>query len=312
MPLLAVVGATGTGKSELGLRLAERLGGEIINADALQFYRGMDIGTAKLSVAERKDVPHHLLDILDVVEEASVSDFQAQARALIDDIRGRGALPILVGGSGLYVRAALDVLEFPGTDPELRATLEAEAAAHGLAPLRERLRAVDPVSAERLQDERRVIRALEVHQLTGRPFSSFMPTREYVQPTLQLGLEADREILKERLALRVHRMVEQGLQEEVRALDARGLRQGKTAGRAIGYAQFLAAQDGDLTVAEAVEDTIVATRKFARRQLTWFRADPRIHWLDWTAPDLVDQALRRVEEAFPGSVAQTNICTLEP
>ncbi|WFR85569.1 tRNA (adenosine(37)-N6)-dimethylallyltransferase MiaA [Arthrobacter sp. Y-9] len=303
MPLLAVVGATGTGKSELGLRLAERLGGEIINADALQFYRGMDIGTAKLSVAEREGVPHHLLDILDVVEEASVSDFQGQARALIDDIRGRGAVPILVGGSGLYVRAALDVLEFPGTDPELRATLEAEAASHGLAPLRERLRAVDPVSAERLQDERRVIRALEVHQLTGRPFSSFMPTREYVQPTLQLGLVADREVLKERLARRVHRMVAQGLQDEVRALDARGLRQGKTACRAIGYAQFLAAQDGDLTVAEAVEDTIVATRKFARRQLTWFRADPRIHWLDWTAPDLVDQALRRVEEAFPGSVS---------
>lgn len=302
-PLIAVVGATGTGKSELGLRLAERLGGEIINADAMQFYRGMDIGTAKLSVAEREGVPHHLLDILDVVEEASVSDFQAQARALIDDIRGRGAVPILVGGSGLYVRAALDVLEFPGTDPEVRATLEAEAAARGLAPLRERLRAVDPVSAERLQDERRVIRALEVHQLTGRPFSAFMPTREYVQPALQLGLEADREVLKERLALRVHRMVEQGLQDEVRELETRGLREGKTAGRAIGYAQFLAVQDGTLTLAEAVEDTIVATRKFARRQLTWFRADPRIHWLDWTAPDLVEQALCRVEEEFPGSVA---------
>jgi len=303
LPLLAVVGATGTGKSELGLHLAERLGGEIINADAMQFYRGMDIGTAKLSVAEREGVPHHLLDVLDVVEEASVSDFQTQARALIEEIRGRGAVPILVGGSGLYVRAALDVLEFPGTDPELRAALEAEAAARGLAPLRERLRAVDPVSAERLQDERRVIRALEVHQLTGRPFSSFMPTREYAQPALQLGLEADREVLKERLALRVHRMVDQGLEDEVRALDGRGLRQGRTAGRAIGYAQFLAAQDGILSVGEAIEDTIVATRKFARRQLTWFRADPRIHWLDWTAPDLVDQALRRVEDEFPGSVA---------
>lgn len=301
-PLLAVVGATGTGKSELGLRLAERLGGEIINADAMQFYRGMDIGTAKLSVAEREGVPHHLLDILDVVEEASVSDFQAQARALIDDIRGRGVVPILVGGSGLYLRAALDVLEFPGTDPELRASLEAESAARGLAPLRERLRAIDPVSADRLQDERRVIRALEVHQLTGRPFSSFMPTREYFQPALQLGLEADREVLKERLALRVHRMVDQGLQDEVRALEARGLRKGKTAGRAIGYAQFLAAQDGTLSVAKAIEDTIAATRKFARRQLTWFRADPRIHWLDWTAPDLVEQALHRVAEEFPGSV----------
>jgi len=303
LPLLAVVGATGTGKSELGLRLAQRLGGEIINADAMQFYRGMDIGTAKLSLPEREGVPHHLLDTLEVVEEASVSDFQSRARELIDDIRGRGAVPILVGGSGLYVRAALDVLEFPGTDPQLRAALEAEAASHGLATLRERLRQVDPVSAGRLQDERRVIRALEVHQLTGRPFSSFMPSREYVQPALQFGLEADREVLKERLALRVHRMAEQGLADEVRTLDARGLRQGKTAARAIGYAQFLAAQDGAVTVAEAVEDTIVATRKFARRQLTWFRADPRIHWLDWTAPDLVEQALDRVAAEFPGSAS---------
>ncbi|MDP5227859.1 MULTISPECIES: tRNA (adenosine(37)-N6)-dimethylallyltransferase MiaA [Arthrobacter] len=290
LPLIAVVGATGTGKSELGIRLAERLDGEIINADAMQFYRGMDIGTAKLSLAERGGIPHHLLDTLDVTEEASVSDFQRQARELMAEIRGRGRVPILVGGSGLYVRAAVDVLEFPGTDPEVRAALEAEAAERGLAPLRERLRAVDPVSAERLGDERRVIRALEVHRLTGRPFSSFMPQREYVQPTVQIGLEADREVLKERLALRVHRMADAGLGEEVRRLDAAGLRDGKTASRAISYAQFLAAQDGLITEAGAVEDTIVATRKFARRQLTWFRADPRIRWLDWMAPDLVERA----------------------
>ncbi|MFJ3958715.1 tRNA (adenosine(37)-N6)-dimethylallyltransferase MiaA [Arthrobacter sp. NPDC090010] len=290
LPVLAVVGATGTGKSELGLGLAERLNGEIINADAMQFYRGMDIGTAKLSEAERRGVPHHLLDVLDVTEEASVADFQAEARELIRQIRDRGRVPILVGGSGLYLRAALDVLEFPGTDAAVRRRLESEAAERGLAPLRERLHAVDPISAERLQDERRVIRALEVWEVTGRSFGSFMPQRQYLEPAIQIGLEADRELLKERLALRVHRMVDHGLADEVRRLDAQGLRDGKTAGRAIGYAQFLAAQDGLMSEAEAVADTVVATRKFARRQLTWFRADPRIHWLDWADPELLEHA----------------------
>jgi tRNA dimethylallyltransferase len=290
-PVIAVVGPTGSGKSDLAVNLALELDGEVINADAMQFYRGMDIGTAKITPAERKGVPHHLLDILDVTEEASVSDFQQQARSIVSDIHARGKRAILAGGSGLYVRAALDVLEFPGTDPVLRRQLEAELEEAGQDVLLARLREVDPVSAGRVSDSRRIIRALEVHELTGRPFSSFMPQREYFQPAVQIGLAVDRDVLRGRLALRVHTMVDQGLLAEVRRLDAAGLRGGKTAPRALGYAQFLKVLDGGSTVAEAAEDTIVATRQFARRQLTWFRADPRISWLDWQAPDLAAQAV---------------------
>lgn len=289
-PVIAVVGPTGSGKSDLAVNLALALDGEVVNADAMQFYRGMDIGTAKITTAERRGVPHHLLDTLDVTEEASVSDFQLQARAIIADIHERGKRAILAGGSGLYVRAALDVLEFPGTDPEVRGQLEADYAAEGAGPLLARLRVVDPVSADRVSDARRIIRALEVHQLTGRPFSSFMPRREYFQPALQIGLAVDRDQLRERLAHRVHGMVDKGLLEEVRRLDASGLRRGKTAPRALGYSQFLKVLDGGATVEEAVEETIVATRQFARRQLTWFRADPRISWLDWQDPELEARA----------------------
>lgn len=289
-PVIAVVGPTGSGKSDLAVNLALQLDGEVINADAMQFYRGMDIGTAKITLAERRGVPHHLLDILDVTQEASVSQFQEQARATITDIRARGKRAILAGGSGLYVRAALDVLEFPGTDPALRQQLEEELAAQGSAALQARLQDVDPVSAGRLLDDRRIIRALEVHHLTGRPFSSFMPQREYFQPAVQIGLTVDRDQLRERLALRVHRMVDNGLLAEVERLEAQGLRQGKTAPRALGYAQFLRVLDGAATVAEAADETIVATRQFARRQLTWFRADPRINWLDWQDPGLTARA----------------------
>ena len=289
-PVIAVVGPTGSGKSDLAVELALALDGEVINADAMQFYRGMDIGTAKITDAERRGVPHHLLDILDVTQEASVSDFQRLAREAVADIHSRGKRAILAGGSGLYVRAALDVLEFPGTDPEIRGRLEQEHASVGTAPLLERLRAVDPVSAGRLGDGRRIIRALEVFELTGRPFSSFMPTREYVQPAVQIGLEVDREVLRRRLAERVHRMVERGLLAEVERLDAAGLRRGRTAPRALGYAQFLKVLDGGADVAQATEETIVATRQFARRQLTWFRADPRISWLDWQDPVLAAKA----------------------
>jgi tRNA dimethylallyltransferase len=289
-PVIAVVGPTGSGKSDLAVNLALELDGEVINADAMQFYRGMDIGTAKITPAERRGVPHHLLDILDVTQEASVSQFQEQVRAAITDIQSRGKRAILAGGSGLYVRAALDVLEFPGTDPVLRRQLEDELSAQGPAALLARLRAVDPVSAGRLSDDRRIVRALEVHQLTGRPFSSFMPQREYFQPAVQVGLSVDRDQLRERLALRVHRMVDNGLLAEVERLEAQGLRQGKTAPRALGYAQFLRVLDGKATVPEAAEETIVATRQFARRQLTWFRADPRINWLDWQDPELTARA----------------------
>ncbi|MEZ2391055.1 tRNA (adenosine(37)-N6)-dimethylallyltransferase MiaA [bacterium RCC_150] len=289
-PVIAVVGPTGSGKSDLGVELALALDGEVINADAMQFYRGMDIGTAKISMPERRGVPHHLLDTLDVTQEASVSDFQAECRAAIDAIHSRGKRAILVGGSGLYVRAALDVLEFPGTDPGVRQRLEDEYETSGLAQLKERLERIDPVSAARLGDARRVIRALEVFELTGRPFSSFMPAREYYQAAVQIGLDVDREVLRERLAARVDSMVDAGLLAEVARLDAAGLRQGKTASRALGYAQFLKVLDGESDVAQASEETIVATRQFARRQLTWFRADPRIHWLDWQDQDLVAKA----------------------
>ncbi|WP_026541574.1 tRNA (adenosine(37)-N6)-dimethylallyltransferase MiaA [Paenarthrobacter nicotinovorans] len=296
LPVIAVVGPTGSGKSDLGVGLALALDGEVINADALQFYRGMDIGTAKISVDERRGVPHHLLDIMDVTQEASVADFQADCRRAIAEIRSRGKRPILVGGSGLYVRAALDVLEFPGTDSAVRKALEEEFDADGLSPLRARLEHVDPVSAARLGDARRVIRALEVHQLTGRPFSSFMPQRQYFQPALQIGLSVDREVLRERLALRVHRMVDAGLLEEVERLDAAGLRKGRTASRALGYSQFLNVLDNRADVATAAEETIVATRQFARRQLTWFRADPRITWFDWHDPELLSKAVAAAGE----------------
>ncbi|MGW6174818.1 tRNA (adenosine(37)-N6)-dimethylallyltransferase MiaA [Arthrobacter sp. NPDC055138] len=288
--VIAVVGPTGSGKSDLAVELAQRLDGEVINADSMQFYRGMDIGTAKMTVAERQGVPHHLLDILDITDEASVSAYQRQARDAIDAIHSRGRRAILAGGSGLYVRAALDAIEFPGTDPALRRALEEELASQGLQAMQERLRDVDPASAGRLADARRIVRALEVWQLTGRPFSSYMPERHYVRRTVQIGLQTDREQLKHRLAGRVQAMVERGLLDEVAALDRRGLRQGRTASRALGYAQFLRVLDGEWSQDAAVEDTVAATRKFARRQLTWFRADPRIHWLDWQDPLLADKA----------------------
>ncbi|WP_258062330.1 tRNA (adenosine(37)-N6)-dimethylallyltransferase MiaA [Arthrobacter sp. B0490] len=290
LPVVAVVGPTGAGKSDLGVELALRLDGEVVNADALQFYRGMDIGTAKLPPGERQGIEHHLLDVLDVTEEASVAAYQQDARRVIDGIRERGRVPILVGGSGLYVRAALDRLEFPPTDAGVRARLEAELSADGSTAFRERLRAVDPASAERIDDDRRLVRALEVHEVSGRPFSAYMPRREYHQPAVQIGLAVDRDVLRERLAGRVRAMVGAGLAEEVRRLAASGLRDGRTASRALGYGQFLRVLDGSMSETDAVEDTVAATRRFARRQLTWFRGDPRVAWLDWRAPHLAEAA----------------------
>lgn len=291
LPLVAVVGPTGVGKSELALELAEHFGGEAINADSMQFYRGMDIGTAKLAVSERRGIAHHLMDFLSVREDTTAAAFQAMARASIADIRARGKLPILVGGSGLYVRAVLDALDFPGTDPLIRARLEEELDAHGLDRLAARLELVDPVSAARISDGKRIVRALEVHELTGRTFSSFMPQRRYMEPTVQIGLNGDRGQLHARLRDRVHGMVSAGLQDEVAALLPQGLREGRTAHKALGYQQFLRVIDGESTAEQAVEETITATRQFARRQITWFRADPRIHWLDWGQPQLIDAAI---------------------
>ena len=287
LPTIAVVGPTGTGKSDLSIALARELGGEIVNADALQFYRGMDIGTAKLPVGERGGIPHHMLDIMDVREEASVARFQSEARRAFDEIRSRGAVPILVGGSGLYVRAALDEIDFPPTDAAVRRRLELEVGEHGPGPLARRLAEVDPASAARNLDERRMIRALEVFEISGKPFSSFMPERKYHAPAVQIGLNLDRGLLHQRLEMRVAVMQEQGLLDEVRRLDGAGLREGKTASRAIGYAQFLAVLDGTMSEAQAAEKTVVATRQFARRQVTWFNADERVRWFNPLSPTLL-------------------------
>lgn len=286
-PLVVIAGATASGKSALGVALAQRLAdqgrpGEVINADSMQLYRGMDIGTAKITAEEMEGVPHHLLDVLDITEEASVAAYQQQAREVIAAIRARGNTPVMVGGSGLYTRAATDVIEFPPTDPQLRDELTRKLHDQGAAALREELRAVDPESASVIKDDRRLVRALEVVRLTGRTFSSYMPQRVY-EPALaevvQLGLSVPREQLHERIAQRVDLMAEQGLLAEVRRLDQQGLRHGRTASRAIGYQQHLQVLDGELTEAEALESTTVATRKFARRQETWFRADHRLRWI---------------------------------
>lgn len=281
--IVALVGATATGKTALSVSLAKVLSGEVINADSMQFYRGMNIGTAKATMAERQGVTHHLLDIYDLHVEASVAEFQQLARHKVTEIRARDHAPILTGGSGLYVRAVLDTLEFPPTDPELRQALTAHVAAHGTEELVAELQQVDPDSVRRLHDDRRIIRAVEVYRLTGRPFSSFMPKREYhpdIPPVLQIGLRIDRAVLHERIAARVHQMMEDGWLDEVQRLKEQGLAQAPTASRAIGYRQMLEYLAGNMTKAEAIDSTIVATRRFARRQETWFKADPRVHWID--------------------------------
>jgi tRNA dimethylallyltransferase len=292
-PAIAVVGPTAAGKSDLSLVLALALGGEIVNADSMQLYRGMDVGTAKLTVPERAGVPHHLLDIWPVTQTASVSEYQVLARAAIADIRGRGRTPILVGGSGLYVRAALDNLQFPGTDPDLRARLEGELAEVGPAELHARLRAVDPAAAAAIlpSNGRRIVRALEVVQLTARPFSATLPTYEYAVPAIQVGIELPRPELDRRVTARVDRMWQLGLVDEVRGLVQAGLRDGKTASRALAYAQVLRFLDGEWTEAQATAQTIRATKRFVRRQESWFRRDPRITWLPGDTPDLAEQAL---------------------
>ncbi|MGP9582628.1 MULTISPECIES: tRNA (adenosine(37)-N6)-dimethylallyltransferase MiaA [unclassified Brachybacterium] len=301
-PLIAVVGATATGKSDLAIALAEQLDGEVINADALQLYRGMDIGTAKVTAQERRGVRHHLLDVLEVTQEASVSAYQRDARAAAAEIRDRGRVPILVGGSGLYVRAALDDIEFPPTDPAVRSRLEERAAQEGPEALHRELAGTDPEAARTIghHDTRRIVRALEVGELTGRPFAAFLPQPRYLDPgTIQLGLRLERPLLHARIAARVQRMVDQGLMEEIRALRDRGLDQGLTARRAIGYEQGLAVLAGTMSCPDAIEATITGTRRLVRKQDTWFRRDPRVHWLDAAlGADLVEHALRQIESSI--------------
>ncbi|MGP3982784.1 tRNA (adenosine(37)-N6)-dimethylallyltransferase MiaA [Streptomyces sp. KR80] len=300
--VIAVVGPTAAGKSDLGVALAQHLDGEVINADSMQLYRGMDIGTAKLTPAERHGVPHRLLDIWDVTETASVAEYQRLARAEIDRLLAERRTPVLVGGSGLYVRGAIDALDFPGTDPRVRARLEAELQSEGSGALHARLAAADPEAGRAIlpSNGRRIVRALEVIELTGRPFTANLPGHEAVYDTVQIGVDVERPELDERITLRVDRMWEAGLVDEVRALEMVGLREGRTASRALGYQQVLAFLAGECTEEEARAETVRATKRFARRQDSWFRRDPRVHWLSGTAerrPELPGQALTLIERA---------------
>jgi tRNA dimethylallyltransferase len=289
--VVTVVGPTAAGKSALSIALAHELGGEVVNADSMQLYRGMDIGTAKLTPAERDGVPHHLLDIWDVTEPAAVAEYQRLARAAIDDILARGRVPLLVGGSGLYVRAVLEDFEFPGTDPAIRARLEEELAVAGSGPLHARLGERDPEAAAKIlpSNGRRIVRALEVIELTGRPFTASLPDPRPVYDAVQIGVDRDTAELDERIALRVDLMWAAGLIDEVRGLD--GIRDGRTASRALGYQQALAQIDGVLSQEQAKADTVQGTRRFVRRQRSWFRRDPSVSWLDGAAPNLLADAM---------------------
>ncbi|ETW25097.1 tRNA (adenosine(37)-N6)-dimethylallyltransferase MiaA [Mycobacterium gastri] len=300
---LAIIGPTGTGKSQLALDIADRLTGEvgveIVNADAMQLYRGMDIGTAKLSVEDRRGIPHHQLDVLDVTQTATVARYQQAAAADIADILDRGALPIVVGGSMLYVQSLLDDWTFPATDPSVRARWEQRLAEVGVGELHAELARRDPAAAAVIlpTDGRRTVRALEVIELTGRPFAASAPRiREPRWGTVIVGLDCVTTILDERLQRRTDAMFEQGLVAEVRELLGEGLRDGVTAARALGYAQVIAALDAGGTAAQlrdAREQTYVGTRRYVRRQRSWFRRDHRLHWLDVSSADnLVDHAIR--------------------
>ena len=299
-PIVAVVGATAAGKTGLSLDLAERLDGEIVNTDAMQVYRGMDIGTAKLPESERRGVPHHLLDLLDVTEPLTVAEFQGWARAAVAEIRDRGRTPVLVGGSALYTRAVLDRFEFPGTDPEVRRALEAELSRVGAAALHRRLAEADPDAASQILPDngRRIVRALEVVRITGRPFTASLPGHEYADPRcVQIGVDIDRAALDPRIEQRVRDMFDAGFVDEVRRLLDAGLAEGRTAGTAIGYREVAAYLAGETTLDRAIEATTAATRRFARRQDGWFRKDPRVVWIPWDAPDRLDRAVAAVDTA---------------
>jgi len=288
------VGPTAAGKSALAVAMAEHLGGEVVSVDSMQVYRGMDIGTAKLPLAQRRGVPHHLLDLVDVTAPATVAEFQSWARVAIAGCHHRGTVPVLVGGSALYIRAVLDRFDFPGTDEGLRERLEADLASVGATALHRRLAAADPQSAARIlpTNGRRIVRALEVVTLTGRPFTAALPPYEYAFPdVVQLGIDVPRDALDERIASRVDAMWTAGLIDEVRRLEAVGLRRGRTACRALGYAQVLRHLAGECLAEQAKADTVRATTRFARRQDSWFRKDPRITWLPYDASDLFERAL---------------------
>jgi len=297
MKLIVICGATATGKSDLAVTLAHEIDAEIINADSMQLYKGMDIGTAKITMEERKGVAHHLMDLLDVTQDANVAWYQENARAAISEIHARGKNVIIVGGTGLYIKAILDELNFPDTDPVVRAALELEFATQGIGPLFERLEKLDPAAALAIDkaNSRRVIRALEVIKITGKPFTANLPREESSRypHAQQFGLVMDRDLLSERISNRVDRMWEQGLVAEVEKLMVAGITQGVTAQRALGYAQAIAQIEGKVTEEEAQEETKRATRQYARRQETWFSRDERITWI---SPS--QNALQRILESI--------------
>ena len=297
MKLIVIGGATATGKSDLAVALAQEIDAEIINADSMQLYKGMDIGTAKITMEERKGIAHHLMDLLDVTQDANVAWYQENARAAISEINARGKNVIIVGGTGLYIKAILDELNFPDTDPVVRAALELEFATQGIGPLFERLEKLDPAAALAIDkaNSRRVIRALEVIKITGKPFTANLPREESSRypHAQQFGLVMDRDLLSERISNRVDRMWEQGLVAEVEKLMVAGITQGVTAQRALGYAQVIAQIEGKVTEEEAQEETKRATRQYARRQETWFSRDERITWI---SPS--QNALQRILESI--------------
>ena len=301
--LIAVVGPTGAGKSALAIEIAKHIivkGGkaEVINCDSMQFYKGMDVGTAKLTLDERQGIKHHLFDFLEITDESTAAEYQQIARPLITELQSRGVTPILVGGSMLYVAAVLNMFEFPARDEELRAKLEQDLLDLGPHEMHRRLKALDPVAASRIIPEngRRSVRAIEIVTLTGEPFAAALPdVPEDWQPVLEIGINGDREDLRARLEARVNQMWQQGLIEEVKSLESKGIRAGKTSSVAIGYAQALKQIDGEMTELEAIADTVRLTQKYARRQMSWFRRDQRINWLDYQDPAATSKALALVD-----------------
>lgn len=297
--LVAISGPTASGKSALGLELVDFCGGTehcaIIGADAMQLYRGMDVGTAKTPLVERRGIEHRQIDVLEVTEEASVAAYQQHARADVAELTAQGMQALVVGGSGLYLRALLDQFAFPATDAQVRRRLEEEAEQIGVLPLYARLAEVDPLAAKQIHpnNRRRIIRALEVIELTGQPFSATLPKGEYVQPTIQIGIMPDLEELDQRIQQRTEKMFADGLIEETRGLLEVGLREGKTASRATGYAEAIAVIENRMSEAEAIEAVALATRQLSRRQIKWFRRDQRIHWLAQPEVEAAVEILQR-------------------
>ena len=299
MKLIVICGATASGKSDLAIEVAQHLGAEIINADSMQIYKGMDIGTAKLPVAQRGGIAHHMLDVLDVTQDSTVAWYQENARKKVDEIHSRGKDVVVVGGTGLYIKSILDDLNFPDTDPVVRASLELELATIGLGALYERLEKLDPAAAIAIDraNARRVIRALEVINITGKPFTANLPREASSRypDALQFGLAVEREELTARIAARVDRMWEQGFVEEVDQLMAAGITTGRTAQLALGYSQIIAMRNGLMSEEAAKEETKISTRQYARRQETWFTRDERISWISPEQPRL-EYVMKSLEE----------------